>query len=627
MSRKSFVAASALALAVSCAFAQSESSSAVNSLYQLATLDPVVVSAARVEQSVSAVIPSVSVINREMIERSQARDLPSLLAGEPGFEFARNGGPGGVTSFFLRGADSINLAVFVDGVRAQTDRIGFINVISDIPLGLIERIEIVRGNLGAVHGEAAIGGAIYILTKKPKDQPHASVSLMAGSENTRQLLASYGSSWNGIGLSLDLAALKSDGISARQGVTFNPDRDGYTNKSVNLKLVKQLGDDTEVGAFMTRFAGESEYDDAGVSDAFRLDRTNELYGVFLHGKPTDNLGLKLSISESKLELADFQNGVQKSFLDGGLSEGTQKSLRIEAEYLGYEATKLVAGLEYVKGDFIGRYWAGTGFARSETERETKAGYMGVLAKFLGNDLQLSVRRDEVRAEQRSTALTNTSQTTFLLGAGRWLTDNLKVTAARSTAFRAPTPDEFVSVPTLKTELHATNELGLSLEGSNGELRLVRFFTDSSNAIVYRSDTFDYENVNVENQGWELAARFSLERLQLKFSGTVQDPRNVTVANTRMPRRAKAFGAIEAAYVGEGFDFGGRVFSSGSRKDSNFSNVILSSYTTVDLFGRYRLNKQANLGIRIENLFDEDYQLASTYLTPGRGFFLTLHIAQ
>ena len=51
-----------------------------------ASLHPIVVSAARVEQSLSDVIPSVSVISRQDIERSGAPTLIDLLQGEAGVE-------------------------------------------------------------------------------------------------------------------------------------------------------------------------------------------------------------------------------------------------------------------------------------------------------------------------------------------------------------------------------------------------------------------------------------------------------------------------------------------------------------------------------------------------------------
>ena len=67
-----------------------------------------------------------------------------------------------VTSFFLRGSDSGNALVFIDGVRVRTPCQS--SLAENIPLALIEKIEIVKGNVSALYGDGAIGGVINIFT-------------------------------------------------------------------------------------------------------------------------------------------------------------------------------------------------------------------------------------------------------------------------------------------------------------------------------------------------------------------------------------------------------------------------------------------------------------------------------
>ena len=145
------------------ASAISISSVACLSQAELLEVNPVVVSASRIEQPLSKVLSSVSVITRQDIEKSQSPTLADLLQGEAGFEFGRNGGVGSTTSFFLRGQNSTSVLVMVDGVRVQTDQIAALTM-TDMPLSQIERIEILRGNAGALYGESAIGGVINIQT-------------------------------------------------------------------------------------------------------------------------------------------------------------------------------------------------------------------------------------------------------------------------------------------------------------------------------------------------------------------------------------------------------------------------------------------------------------------------------
>ena len=633
MLRQSLGAAHGLCLfafAISQCFAQPGAPEfKTNAQKQLTNLDPVVVTAARLEQQLSEVIPSVSVINREQIEESQALDLAGLLMGEPGFEIGRNGGPGATTSIFLRGMSSVNSAVFIDGVRAPTDRIGFFNF-ADIPLNIIDRIEIVRGNLGSLYGESAIGGTVNIFTRRNLGKPDGSATLTVGSRNTKGVAVNYGGELSDYRFHVDVSTLETDGFSSRVGSGYNPDQDGYTNQSVNLRLSKKFTSKTELGIFANSVLGKSESDNltanAEASDYHLLKRRNDAYGIYLELQHENTGRSRLEILQSDLKIEQFLNGIQRTFLTEGLSKGDQTTVRINNEITIGVGNKVQFGAEASKADFLGVYYpASNGFAatQSDTTRDTRAAYIGVMRSIDRWSLQGNFRRDVVAARESASTAIDVSKNSWLLGAGYRVYEGLRVTASRATAFRAPAPDEFVSAPAIRSEHHRTDEVGLSYQSTTISSRLVRFRGESTDAIVYRSDTFDYQNINVENQGWESYTRLALGRVDVKISLTAQDPRNVTVANTRLARRSRTFGAIDLM-VNEGqLSYGGRLYSTGSRKDSDFNAVVLAPYTTLDLFGRFRLAPEWYLGARLENAGNATYQLANTYATPTRGLFLTL----
>ena len=68
-----------------------------------------------------------------------------------------------------------------------------------------------------------------------------------------------------------------------------------------------------------------------------------------------------------------------------------------------------------------------------------------------------------------------------------------------------------------------------------------------------------------------------------------------------------------------WSFGGDLLYSGERKD--FGGITLDSYTLVNLNASYRLNRNWQIFAKLENAFDEDYQLAYGYNTQGRAGFL------
>ena len=129
------------------------------------TLAPVAVTATRQSQPITDVLADITVIGPEEIARSGAQGLADLLQRQPGVEIVQNGGPGAVSGVFLRGANSSQTLVLVDGLRLASSTSGM-TALEAIPLDQIERIEIMRGPASSLYGADAIGGVIQVFTKK-----------------------------------------------------------------------------------------------------------------------------------------------------------------------------------------------------------------------------------------------------------------------------------------------------------------------------------------------------------------------------------------------------------------------------------------------------------------------------
>jgi iron complex outermembrane receptor protein len=160
---------------------------------------------------------STTVISREDIERSPAQTLPDILSREPGIQVQNLfGGVNGARSVVdMRGfgaAASSNTLILINGRRIQDlDLVGV--DLAAIPRESIERIEITRGNAGAVlYGDGAVGGVINIITRNGVGlKPGGRIDGAFGSFNHREGNVSvYGSSgsWSS---SLFATAINSDG--------------------------------------------------------------------------------------------------------------------------------------------------------------------------------------------------------------------------------------------------------------------------------------------------------------------------------------------------------------------------------------------------------------------------------
>jgi vitamin B12 transporter len=150
-----------------------------------ATLDEIVVVANRTPVPLSKVGSSVTVLTDEDIEQSQATIAADLLQQTPGISVARNGGDGQPTSVYIRGAESDQTVVIIDGVKMTDPSLpggGF--DFQDLLIGDISRIEILRGAQSTLYGSDAIGGVIDIETADPTQKSQGGASLEGGSHDT-----------------------------------------------------------------------------------------------------------------------------------------------------------------------------------------------------------------------------------------------------------------------------------------------------------------------------------------------------------------------------------------------------------------------------------------------------------
>ena len=580
--------------------------------------NPVVVSASRTEQPLSDVLPSVSVITRADLDRSQAKNLADALQGEPGFEYGRNGGPGGTTSIFLLGSDSKNIIVLIDGVRTQTDNLGTLQL-TDLSMSSVERIEILRGNAGALYGESAIGGVINIITKSGKGAPKMNASISYGSKNTSDVSAGYSGELNQTSFSINASRFNSDGFSAKKiNGSVNPDKDGTTNEAFNAKISQKINKETEFGLTVQSVRGKTDYDQAQTTvDTFQSN--SDSTGIYASNYWSSKFNSRLEILRSSLTYKDLKNGALRTSSDwvDGLQKGTQTSYRLSNIYEVDDTQQLTVGLEKSNSKY-----ELTSYTNATNMRDSSAAYIGTLKKIQAFDIQFNLRRDDLDGYRLNSSVNEYQKNTYLAGLGYRLNEVYRLTATTSTGFRAPAPYEFVSAPSLRPETNKSNEFGVLFSTPNDSYRLVYFDTKASDAIYYHPTDDVYQNMNVKNKGIEASGKKNIGATRVKISFTKQNPIN-TDLNLQQARRAKEFGSVDLSHQMGSYQLGGLLYWSGSRKDSDFSQTILPSYTVLNLYASYRMDKEWVARLRLENLADTKYELASGYNTPGRGVFATL----
>ncbi|MCZ7625713.1 MAG: TonB-dependent receptor plug domain-containing protein [Candidatus Methylomirabilis sp.] len=254
-------------------------------------LDPVVVSASRVEQRLRDIPANVTVITQEEIRQSPARTVDDLLRQVPGFSLFRRSSSlvthptaQGVS---LRGIGPSGVSrtlVLLDGVPLNDPFGGWVYW-SKVPMESIERIEVTRGGGSGVWGNYALGGVINIITRRPEARV-AQAKLDVGTRDTvdADLLVSHATGPWGISL---------------EGNYF--DTDGY-------KIVKksQRGDiDVQATSNHKTFNGRLEYAPSSNSSLY-------LTGSFFH----EDRGNGTPLQENSTETGYVATGGRLKTVDG-----------------------------------------------------------------------------------------------------------------------------------------------------------------------------------------------------------------------------------------------------------------------------------------------------------------------
>lgn len=171
---------SALSFAVLAAMSSLAQANPDNSTTDATQLNTIVVTATGYEQDLSKAPASITVIDREELEKREYNDITDVLRHAPGVVVS---GSGSAQTISIRGVSSNYTLFLVDGkrqygrdVNPNGDDAGFEKNILP-PVSAIERIEIIRGPASTLYGSDAMGGVVNIITKKVSDRWSGSVEL------------------------------------------------------------------------------------------------------------------------------------------------------------------------------------------------------------------------------------------------------------------------------------------------------------------------------------------------------------------------------------------------------------------------------------------------------------------
>ncbi|SFQ09161.1 TonB-dependent vitamin B12 receptor [Pseudomonas borbori] len=581
-------------------------------------LDDQLVTATRTAQTAQQSLAAVTVFDRAQIEQSQASSVPELLKKVPGVSLANNGGPGKNTSLFMRGSESDHVLVLIDGIKAGSVTSGGA-ALQDLPLELIERIEVVRGPRSSLYGSEAIGGVIQIFTRKGAGA--GSKSFFSAGYGTHDSYSGSAGVAGGDGqgwYSLGLSGLDSDGINVKSAASsgYEDDADGYRNLSAALSAGYRFDNGLELDANLLQAKSHNDFDQVNRkrSAGFRANADGEtrVLGSRARFAPLDPWQVTLQVGRSEDKSDAYQDGAFYSRFDSRRdSVSWQNDLTLAPGHT------LSLGADHQHDEVNGST------AYAEDSRDNNGAFAQYLGEVGRHDWQLSLRRDDNQQFGR--------HDTGNIGYGYALTDWLRATLSYGSAFKAPTFNELYypgyGNPELDAETSKSLEAGLAGQHAWGRWSVNVFRTRVDDLIAY--DASIQAPANVEQariRGVELLLASQVLGWDWNANYTLMEPENRSSGandGNELARRAKQLFNLDLDRRLGAFSLGASLHAEGQRFDDLANQKEMSGFATLDLRGEYRIDPEWRLQARVANLLDADYETAQGFNQPGQAAYLTV----
>jgi len=593
-------------------------------------LDKIVVTATRAPTKTSNVIAQTRVIDSEELQRYQGQTVTDVLKNQPGINITQSGGMGTASNFYMRGFDSKQVLVIIDGIRYGSISLGSpsLNLLSADQL---DRIEILYGASGSsIYGSDAMGGVIQIFTKgNSVDKSNVSTSIGYGSNNHYQVGVTAQLKNATSSLSLGVSRNETDGfnvIANPESVDYNADDDGFKSTNASLALQHKLSDSLSAGLSALYTDSTTDIDSAG--NAFPnaySDQKNGSANAYLQYETPLTVS-KLSYGQS-IDKSTSHDANSINYQEGSQYDTTQEQARLETSINAQPGTVIV-GAEWLSQkldasdvlDFSGYPDPAVQTPYDPDDRTVKSAFVGYQLADTYYDLQANYRVDDNSQYG--------NESTYNLGAAIRPLAGMRIGANYATGFRAPTFNDLYwpgfSNPNLKPERTKNTEVFVEYANDAQTSRLTGYYTDAEDLI---SNAANISEAKIK--GLSLTSDWSMNDFIFGLGYDYLDAKDKTANSAnydqQLAYRPKNSGLIYVGYQQPMFDV--RLEAKHTDNRLTAENNKLDSYTLLNLSGAVYINPNLRANLRVDNITDEDYILASQfgneYATEGTSYFTSL----
>ncbi|MFA6009331.1 MAG: TonB-dependent receptor [Desulfobacteraceae bacterium] len=585
---------------------------------------------------------SVTVITAKDIEAMKPSSVADILKSVPGLDVAANGGPGTNTSVFLRGADSKNTLILVDGVMLNDPSSANRSAeLSNLTVDNIERVEVVKGPMSVMYGSNATSGVVNIITKKGKGPLACFADFSGGSYGTVKAAAGVSGAAKSLNYALTVSGIHSDGYSVANDENDHINKDGNTSEEdayENYTFSGRVGYDFFPGTtldLVTRYTDSStDLDDYGsgyAGDAFAYDiNWNSVPDLSSPHKRSIDARQSLTKASLKNSFADrfvttslsYQLSDQKREYtendgsDGGYYKGKSHEGAFQGD-LNFDTSTVSLGVSYYK-EFME--------STAIDERNADIVSVRIQEQYMPDDAVTVIVGARIDDHERFG-----DKTTYRIAPSYAFKTGTCLKASYGTGFRAP------SLYELYEPTYGNDDLGPE-ESSGWDFGVEQAFKDSGitlgctyfnmvfdDRIVYDFATSQYNQLDGKTRtsgvesyvGWSPMTNLDLTLAYNYIESEDPDgarlarrPYNKYQLNARYRFIEKALVNLDIRYLDKRRDTAYATDAEGNAVD------YLDAYTLVNLALSYNLTKHVELYGRIDNLFDEYYEECWSYATAG-----------
>ncbi len=593
-------------------------------------LDQVIVTANRLQQKQSSTGKMVTVISQETLQRNAGKNLSEIINYQAGVFINGAGNNLGTNpDVYLRGSGLGNTLILLDGVPmndpSQINNTFDLNMIS---LGMVERVEILKGAQSTLWGSDAVAGVINIITKKATNNgQHLSSLLSYGSYQTFRGNIGLNGAIGKLSYRLGYDFTNGKGFSTAHDSTGKKDfdKDNFKQNNWQLALGYQFNNNWSLSTShqFLKYTGST---DAG---AFQDDKDN----VFDNRNTQHHIDFAYAGTKVQWHLTQSFLKAGRIYTDDSASIGGFAKYS-RGEYNGNTAITetfgnfnlskklvLVAGLQYMHQQTSQSYLSISSFGPFETALgdSAKANNLSWYNSILLNDLAGFDLEAGFRINQHNIYGNNS---TYTINPSYHINKQLKMFVNISSAYKIPSLYQLYSEygnKGLSPEKSTNYELGFAFLDKKGKssVRLAGFKRDIQDLIVFYTNPINFASqyINRDQQhdfGFELETHFKFSsKTDWVFNATYVDGEgeNKGVKTKNLYRRpnlvlntiltwqptAKLTLMPSLRYIGTRLK---GTYDAGPEK--------MPAYTTVDLYMGYALTKRTKWFVDLRNITNQEY---------------------